>query len=486
MKKIFLILIGSLTVFSCTNNLEGLNENTIDPATVPGEALFNSAQKALVDQMVNTNVNNNIFRLINQHWTETVYTDESNYDLVTRTIPEQHWEFLYKDVLKDLKQGASNITNNPIPLGETVAQQKNKLAIIEVLNVYTYSILVETFGNVPYSQALDLTYRTPKYDDGLTIYKDLITRLNLAISNLNSSEPSIGEFDRIYHGDVSKWKKFAYTLKLKMGLVIADIPSQSALALATVSSAAPFVFASNADSAKLEYGLSSPNTNPLYVDLVASGRSDFVPANTLVDVMNTLVDPRRSKFFDDNQDDPLTPGIEYIGGENGASNSFANNTHITPTVQVPNYPGAILDYSEAEFLLAEAAERSLYGTPASAQAHYNAAITASILDWGGTLSEVTTYLSNPAVNYTTAPGTWKQKIGKQSWIALYNIGFEGWTSWRRLDFPVLIAPADAVSGIPVRFTYPIIEQTLNGVNYQSASAAIGGDQVETKLFWDIF
>ena len=73
-----------------------------------------------------------------------------------------------------------------------------------------------------------------------------------------------------------------------------------------------------------------------------------------------------------------------------------------------------------------------------------------------------------------------------SWVALYNIGFEGWTSWRRLDFPMLVAPPDAVSGIPVRFTYPIIEQTLNAASYQSASAAIGGDAVETKLFWDKF
>jgi hypothetical protein len=486
MKKIFIILIGSLTFFSCSDNLESLNENTVDPSQVPGEALFTSAQKALVDQMVNTNVNNNIFRLINQHWTETVYTDESNYDLVTRTIPEQHWQYLYKDVLKDFKQAAININEKPLAAGEDPLIKQNKLAVIEVLNVYTYAILVETFGNVPYSQALDLTYRTPRYDDGLTIYKDLISRLNVAITKLNTSSTSFDQSDRIYFGDVTKWKKFANTLKLRMGLVISDIPSESALAAATVSSAAPNVFTSNADNASMTYLSSSPNTNPLYVDLVASGRSDFVPANTLVDAMNALSDPRRSKFFDDNMDDPLTPGIEYIGGEYGSSNSFPNTTHITSTIQVPDYPGTILDYSETEFLLAEAAERSLYGSPVNAEAHYNAAITASILDWGGTFSEVATYLARPDVAYTTAAGTWKQKIGTQSWISLYNIGFEGWTMWRRLDFPVLIAPVDAVSDIPVRLTYPIIEQTLNGDNYNAASTAIGGDAVETKLFWDIF
>lgn len=485
MKKIFFTLLSLGMIISC-DNLESLNENVVDPAQVPGEALFTSAQKSLVDQMVNTNVNDNIFRLINQDWTEVTYTDESNYDLVTRTIPEQHWQYLYKDVLKDLKQASINITNAPLLATDNPLDKKNKLAIIEILNVYTYAVLVETFGNVPYTEALDLSFKKPKYDDGLTIYKDLISRLNAAIANLDTSADSFGYSDRIYSGKVTKWVKFANTLKLRMGIVISDIPSESALALETVSSAAPFVFSSNSDNASMTYLTAAPNTNPLYVDLVASNRSDFIPANTIIDFMNGQSDPRRSKYFDDNKDNPLTPDVEYIGGVNGVENSFSSYTHITGTIQVPDYPGTILDYSETEFLLAEAAERSLYGTPADAETHYNAAITASIQYWGGDSSEITTYLARPDVAYTTATGTWKQKIGLQSWVALYNNGFEGWTSWRRLDFPVLVAPEDAVSGIPVRFTYPIIEQTLNAASYQTASAAIGGDAVETKLFWDKF
>jgi Starch-binding associating with outer membrane len=486
MKKIFIILITVATLFSCSGDIENLNTNLKDPSDVPGEALFTSAQKSLVDQMMSTNVNNNIFRLINQYWTETVYTDESNYDLVTRTIPEQHWEFLYKDVLKDLDQSAININKTPVPVTGNPQDKINKLAIIEILNVYTYAILVETFGNVPYSEALNLKYKTPKYDDGLTIYKDLIVRLNSTLSKLNPSGESFGGNDKIYGGDVNKWIKFGNTLKLRMGIMISDIPSEVVLAKETVSSAAPFVFSTNADNADLKYLSATPNTNPLYVDLVASGRSDFVPANTLVDVMNTLVDPRRSGYFDNNKDNPSTSEIEYIGGVNGASNSFPNLTHITKTIQAPDFPGTILDYSEAEFLLAEAAEKSLFGTPSDAEIHYNKAITASILDWGGSEIDASTYLSQTAVAYTTASGNWKEKIGTQSWIAFYNNSFEGWTSWRRLDFPKLVAPADAVSETPVRLTYPIIEQTLNKASREKASTEIGGDKVATKLFWDKF
>jgi hypothetical protein len=486
MKKTLIYIITVVSLIACSNDLENLNVNTKDPSNVPGEALFTSAEKSLVDQMVNTNVNNNIFRLINQHWTETVYTDESNYDITTRAIPEQHWQFLYKDVLKDLDQSAININNATVDVTANPIDKTNKLAIIEVLNIYTYAVLVETFGNIPYKEALNLKYKTPKYDDGLTIYKDLINRLNNAIGKLNTAGKSFGVNDRIYNGDVNKWIKFANTLKLRMGIVISDIPTELALATTTVSTAAPFVFTSNADNASITYLSASPNTNPLYIDLVASGRSDFVPANTLVDYMNTNMDPRRSKYFDNNKDNPETPDVEYIGGIYGAANSFPNLTHITPTIQKPEYPGTILDYSETEFLLAEAAERSLIESPTTAEAHYNAAITASILNWGGTPTQVTAYLAQTNVAYTTASGTWKEKIGTQSWVALYNNGFEGWTSWRRLDFPILVPHADAVSGIPVRLTYPIVEQTLNKTNYTAASSAIGSDKVETKLFWDKF
>jgi len=78
--------------------------------------------------------------------------------------------------------------------------------------------------------------------------------------------------------------------------------------------------------------------------------------------------------------------------------------------------------------------------------------------------------------------TWQEKIGNQKWLALYNHGFDAWTEWRRLDFPVLI-PADGVS-VPTRFTYPVNEQTINSSSYSKASSAIGGDKVTTKLFWD--
>ena len=100
-------------------------------------------------------------------------------------------------------------------------------------------------------------------------------------------------------------------------------------------------------------------------------------------------------------------------------------------------------------------------------------------------AEAQTYLQRPDVSYATATGEWRQKIGTQKWIGLYNRPFAGWTEFRRLDYPELPLAVNAISGFPNRMLYPGNEQQLNAENYAAASAAIGGDNVETKLFWDI-
>ena len=150
-----------------------------------------------------------------------------------------------------------------------------------------------------------------------------------------------------------------------------------------------------------------------------------------------------------------------------------------------DFPALLLDYAEVEFFLAEVVERG-YAVGGTAQSHYNNAITASILYWGGTVPEATAYLAQASVNYLTAAGTWRQKIGVQKWIALYNRGLDAWIEWRRLDAPQLSPAVDAVSDIPLRYPYPVNEQNVNTANYNAASTAIGGDDVTTMLWWDIY
>jgi len=476
MKNIVAIILTFLVFSSCTK-IEELNVNIKDPTSVPGESLFTGAQLSLSNGMTTPNVNRNIFRMFVQQWTETTYIDEANYDIVTRPIPGNFWNILYRDVLMNLKESAKVLAETGTLPGDGAAVLTNKIAITEVLSVYSYAVLVETFGNVPYTEALDAAVLLPKYDDGLTIYKDLIVRLNAAIGSMDQAQASFGGADNMYYGDVSKWYKFANSLKLRMGMVLADV--DPVLAGTTVAEAVTAgVITSNGDNALMAYMSSQPNNNPVNENLVLSGRNDFVGANTFIDKMNELNDPRLPLFFTMVGDPPA-----YIGGLYGESNDFSQFSHVAPALLTEVYPSNFFDLAEVEFLLAEGAERG-FSVGATAEQHYNAAIRASIEAYGGTSAEADAYLLDPKVAYATATGNWHEKIGIQKWIALYNRGFESWTAWRILNYPVLVAPPDAESDVPLRLTYPTSEQTLNGANRSAAATVIGGDAVSTKLFFD--
>lgn len=472
MKKYLILLLSSMLIISCASDekYEDLNKDPNNPTAVSPESLFNAATKSLFDQMESTNVNNNIFRLLSQYWTETTYNDEANYDLNTRRIADNHFSEMYRDVLYDLKD-AKSLTNTP-----------NKIAMISVLEVYTWQQLVDTYGDIPYSEALQGPQEpTPAYDDAATIYENLIIRINNAIAtfDINGEDGFVGS-DQIYGGNINQWIKFANSVKLKLAMRIADVPSLSALSKTNAEEAVTAgVFTSNNDNAILNYESNSTNANPIWIDLVQSGRDDFVVANTIVDYMNNLSDPRREFYFDDN----LGAGT-YTGGPYGGNNAFNSFTHVGEMIQEQTFRGVLLDYAEIEFLLSEASERA-YSVGGSAESHYNTAITASMEDWGVSTTNISAYLLNPSVAYTTATGTWREKIGFQFWLAMYNRGFEGWSVYRKYDAPVMNVAA--VSGLPVpkRYTYPLREQTLNLSNYSVAAAAIGGDELDTPIFWDV-
>jgi hypothetical protein len=468
-KIIFSLIIVGLASCQSDEQYEDLNRDPKNPTIVSADFLYNSATKSLVDQMTSTNVNINIFRLFGQYWTPTTYTDEANYELSERNIPQSHWSEMYRDVLLDLKT-AKEIVSNNVDLSEV--QKNTRIAQVEILMIYTWQQLVDTFGDIPYTDALGES-TLPTYDDAATIYSDLLVRLDAIMPNIGTG---FGGADKLYGGSTASWKKFANSLKLKLGIRLTDV--NPTLAASTVSSAViAGVFASNADNATFQYEGATPNTNPVWNSLVESNRNDYVAANTIVDIMNSLNDPRRPLYFREN----IGAGT-FKGGIYGVTNGFTTNTQIGDIMHEPTTPASLLSFSEVSFFLAEAAERSIVGTPANAEMHYNNGITASFNDWGA--SDITTYLANADVAYTTAAGTWKQKIGTQFWLAMYNRGFEGWTVWRKYDAPTFNIPGDSDNPVPTRYTYPVNEQNLNPTNWTAASAAIGGDKQTTKLFWD--
>ena len=472
MKKILFLLFLSAFTFSCSKDFVDLNTDKKKPSSVPPGALFTGATKSLVDVMTSSNVNTNIFRMMAQYWTETTYIDEANYDLTTRNIPQNFWNTMYLSVLKNLDETKKVIPNE----FQLPAVYANEEACVEILNVYAYMVMVNVFGNIPYSEALDYRNVYPKYDNASDIYADLATRLDAALAKIDVSQNGFGSSDLLYGGDMAGWKTFGNSLKMKIGITLAD--ADPAKAKSMIEAAAPNAISSNAENVAFHYLDAPPNTNPIWVDLVQSGRKDFVAANTLVDYMNSVSDPRVPLYF------TVDANGAYVGGIYAANNNYATYSKPADAILAPNFESLLMDYSEVEFILAEAAERGM-NVGGTAADHYAAGIRASIEYWGGTTAAADTYLASPSVAYATATGDWKQKIGTQKWVALYNRGMDGWTEWRRLDYPVLNVPAGLTyADIPRRFTYPVQEQNLNTKNYDAASTAIGGDNVQSKIFWD--
>lgn len=555
---IFIIFLG----VSCQSNLENLNENQKDPNDVPGASLFTHAEKELADLLISPNVNRNNLRLWVQHWQETTIPDESRYIQKTRGIPDDHWRTMYQKILVNLMDAEELIENTDDEITNNL--KANKLAIMEILSVFAYSNLVDTFGDIPYSESLDRDNTLPKYDDAQTVYESLIKRLDKALDSMDSSGSFEAESDLIYGGNVENWQKFGNTLKLKLGMVLADV--NESLSVSTVNSAlSSGIFEDNEDNATYKYSGDVPNDYPVYDELVLSGRNDFVAASTIVDIMNDFKDPRRSVYFDPNIHDNLGEVIEvdelgegilkvtfntsfeddliignsvyrnddsesptlmgwitessskslevkvtndkpvageklimakYAGGTPGVIPSpYADNSHANRSLVNPAKSGVILSYVEAAFLLAEAAVRADqegagYKVEGDPEQLYKKAIQASFDEWE--ISDLfEDYYANPKVDFNEAMSNsesspaWKQVIGTQAWLGLYNRTFAAYLSVRRIDYPILSKPERAVSGFPKRYTYPVSESNLNPDNYQDATDNIGGDNAETPIFWDV-
>jgi hypothetical protein len=376
-------------------------------------------------------------------------------------------------VLADLRESSRLIGADASLLPK---EKANKLAILDIMEVYTFGILVNTFGNIPYKEALNAAILFPKYDDAKTVSADLITRLNADITKLDVNAAGFtSSEDVVYKGSVTQWVKFANTLRMKLAMIVADENASAAKSAVEASDAGAINAAS--DNGLFTYLSASPNQNPLYADIVLGGRQDYIAARDLMVKLAGWNDPRKTAYFSTNN------AGNYAGGIVGKVNTYVDFSRAGAKVIAADAPYVLADYVETEFLRAEAKERG-FNVAGIAEQHYNNAITASILYWGGTAAQATAYLEQTDVAYSTAEGNWKQKIGTQKWIALYNRSYETWTELRRLDFPVITAPVNAKSGFPNRLTYPNTEQTLNGTSYTAAASAIGGDVVTTKLFWD--
>lgn len=455
---------------SCQRDLTSLNEDPKHASVLPSGNLLATGQYQEFYYMYTGSVNFNNYRFFTQYWAETVYVQEQNYNLVTRAQPRNHFNRMYVYALNSFNQAKLNLLNETNTDSDVL---NNKKAILELSSIFVWENIVDTYGNVPYSQALQVAdITTPAYDDAHTIYLDLLNRIDAAIAMINPSKEGYTE-DLVYGGDMSKWIKMANSLKLRLAINLADVDAVTAKAAAE-SAIEGGLMDSQDDSYSLIFD-GGTFTNPIYDDLVASKRNDFVPSNVIVDPMNANSDPRRSVYF--------TPvnGI-FKGGVYGTLNVYSQYSHVANSYKDPAAPANLLGYTEVLFLKAEAAARD-FNVGDTASNLYEEAVAESFAEngLGNDVSE--DYIA--AHPFDAA--NWKQSIGYESWIALWNSPFASWNFVRRLDYPILNTPPQSyIGGVPYRMPYSDQEYVVNQANVTAAANAIGGDKATTKLFWDIF
>jgi hypothetical protein len=473
--QIIYIAVFSMILGGCTKDITEFNTNPKTPEVVPAGMLYANAQKDLVYYLASPSVNVNTFRLWSQHWTQTTYVDESNYELTERNINGEVYDRLYANVLRDLSEARLILEEDELV---TAADAKVQMAMISLLEVYTYHVLVDIFNDVPYSSSNQLIDDlAPSYDDAKTIYLDLGKRLDAIVADLGGSGSTgeLGASDLIYNGDATLWVEFAHSLKLKLALRLADVDAGTAQGWAEGS--ANKSLSSSASNAMLYFESAPPNTNPLWEDLVQSGRTDFVASQTLGDAMNETNDPRRAVYFR-----ALDSLGNIVGNAHGGGGAYSLYSQPGDLFEDPGLPATLITYDEVLFLKAEASARG-WAVGGSVQSFYNSAIDESMAAWG---VDIDTFLTQSTVDYDdqiAAGKTWKEIIGNQKWIAMYDRGLEAYSTWRLYDAPTMADAVEAGTPPPFRYNYSVDEYSVNEAAVSGANG--GSDNVMDKVFWDV-
>jgi hypothetical protein len=365
------------------------------------------------------------------------------------------------------------------------AQDPNYEAIALTLNAWLYSLLSDSFGDVPMSEAVqgDQGIYQPFFDKQEDIYKTIIADLEKANSLYNTSRPMIFGTDILYSNNISNWRKFTNSLRLRLLLRVSkrtEIDAFGKMADIIANPTVNPIFTSNADAAILKITGVVPNVSPW-------GRAiDFTTFRAsggfFIDNLNDFVDPRLVIWNSQARSSDGKTNIGYKGIPSGYSGPESQFKYLPSNflVALATAPmtSIIMSYAEIEFIKAELAQKGKI--TGSAATFYQNGVKASVEQWGAVLPA--NYFSNPKAAYD---GT-LERIMLQKYYALFFNDYQQWFEYRRTGFPVLPKGAGQLNNqiMPVRFRYPTTVVTNNNANYLKAVANMGGDDINTKVWWE--
>lgn len=478
--KLYIILALTTGLMMSCQDFDEVNTNPNQPSEVPRAYLFTYAIESMLDQLYGGFDNSRVGMTLAQYWSQNQYTEESRYQYRPATN-NTTWNTFYT--------GLYNL-EEIIRLNEAddLTGSQNEIAVARIMQAWAFQFLTDVYGDIPYESALQATQglASPEYTPQEEIYPDLLEELRAARDQIDVTAPGFGGADLIYGGDMELWRRFANSLILRVAIRMADRMEETSLA-AIEEAYASGVIEDYTQTAQINYLETQPSTHPLYVDVIVNNRLDFSSSNTLVDILQERNDPRIDAYFE-----PAAATGTFVGRPYGQNAAAANAlspddvSQLSEEVLSPDFPGLIMDAAEVKFSLAEAAQRGA-NVGNSAAEYYAEGIRESMEYWGVVDQDV---IDDYIAANPYDPANWRQSIGVQKWIALYMQGFQGWIEWRRLDFADVLqmpvsGPLVDIDQIPVRRTYPPDEQTLNRENYRQAVERQGGDELTTRVWWDV-
>ena len=420
-----------------------------------------------------------------------VYTDGAS--------DEQYygWQRASFDPYNDLRQ--------VVKMEEEAArlERANYLALAKFFRAYITVNLTQTFGDVPYSQAMsgfDGAY-TPAYDRQQDIYPSVLQALEEANSELREDQGAITG-DVVYGGDVLRWKKLINSFRLRVLMSLSRKEGNAALNIreqfnTIVQNPEQYpIFTGNDDNAALPFYNRESNRYPYFND---NGiQTAYYMAESFVDMLKERQDPRlfavAAPDFNAQENKLSATSFEAYSGLGGSASLTENINRLNAGEGSPiaaryyadpvNEPSLALGYAEVAFTLAEAAQRGwIVANPAT---YYQEGIVASMQFYGIGQEQFDAYLAQPNVVYDPANGM--EMILTQKYLAFFlNAGWEPFFNQRRTGIPAFSTVGGGILNngqIPKRWMYPERELNLNEANVVAAiQRQFGGNDNINAEMW---
>ncbi|WP_295730792.1 SusD/RagB family nutrient-binding outer membrane lipoprotein [uncultured Muribaculum sp.] len=388
-------------------------------------------------------------------------------------------------------------------------------AMATVVRVFGMHRITDKYGPIIYSKyGNDMQ---TGYDSQKDIYTSFFSELDHAIDVLgtyvdqNPGKTYMARYDNIYSGDVSRWVKFANTLRLRLAMRVSYVDKALATSEATAAIDEPHgLMSSVADDATLHQGNGLSFSNSLWE--VTQSWADLGMSATADCYLNGYNDPRLEKYYTKNGD-----GV-YRGARNGVVNpqSALLKTKVSAANFAQGSDQPWMKHAEAYFLQAEAKLRLGVGS-GDVKSLYEQGVRASFSSAG--LSDADSYLNSdalpleswvnpqgdrsvnvssmlsqvsPKFDDTASDEKKLEQIITQKWIALYPDGMEAWSEIRRTGYPGWVridsySNTNEVSNNDIirRLRFPSTEYSNNGANVNEAIRMLGGSDIAgTRLWWD--